>query len=68
MESLNTNIENQTEEQKFSIWELEEMLKSGKTPPGIKEYNDLPPELPQEPSKSNLQKIKKVKLFIKCLF
>jgi hypothetical protein len=45
---------------KISLAELEDMLKEGKTPPGIKEYDDVPPEYEQISSESKISKIKKV--------
>jgi hypothetical protein len=52
--------ENEFETQKYSLAELEEMLKNDIKPPGIKEYNDMPLEEPQAPSDSKIEKPKKV--------
>ena len=48
------------EEKRLTLSEIEEYLQKDITPPGVKEYNDLPPEYKQEPSKSNVNKPKKV--------
>jgi hypothetical protein len=46
---------------KYSIWDLEEMLKSGKEPPGIEQFQDVPdPENKEESTKSQIPRIKKV--------
>ncbi len=45
--------------QTYSFLDIEEFLKSGKIPPGIKEYNDLPAFEPSQPSESKVAKTKK---------
>jgi hypothetical protein len=45
--------------QKYSIWEIEEFLKNNITPPGIETYDDMPPETPLTPSDSLTTKPKK---------
>jgi hypothetical protein len=47
-------------EKKISLSELEEMLKAGKTPPGIEEYDDLPPQYEQKLSENKIERVKKV--------
>ena len=48
---------------KFSLAELEEMLTKDIKPPGILEYDDMPPEHEQTASESKVEKIKKVNYF-----
>ncbi len=48
------------ETQKYSLAELEEMLRNDIKPPGIKEYYDMPSEEQQTPSDSLIEKPKKV--------
>ena len=43
----------------YSIWEIEEFLKNNQLPPGIKNYEDMPPEIPLKASESLIPKIKK---------
>ena len=45
--------------QTYSFLDIEEFLKSGKVPPGIKEYDDLPAIEPSQPSESKVVKAKK---------
>lgn len=58
-----TQQEENKDKKQYSLIDLEEMLKNNIKPPGILEYNDLPPEIPLEPSQSKKEKAKKV--FIK---
>jgi len=58
----NENVE-QGEEKRLTLTEIEYYLENNIIPPGVKEYNDLPPDYKQEPSKSNISKMKKVKYF-----
>jgi hypothetical protein len=52
--------ENECETQKYSLAELEDMLKNDIKPNGIKEYDDMPLEDPQAPSDNKIEKPKKV--------
>jgi len=45
--------------QSYSILDIEEFLKNGKIPPGIKEYDDLPSLESSKPSESHISKCKK---------
>jgi hypothetical protein len=62
MENKNNEIEEEPENttQKYSLAELEDLLTQGKVPPGIKEYNDNPPEHEQVQSESKIERAKKV--------
>jgi len=67
--SSNTNIkiesnnnyseEKHIETRSYSIWEIEEFLKNNQLPPGIKTYEDMPPDMPLKPSESKVKKSKK---------
>lgn len=62
MEKIVINENNETTENKLGLLEIEEMLKHNIKPPGIMEYDDMPPETPLEPSQSTKPKIKKVSM------
>ncbi len=55
--------EQESTENRLGLLDIEEMLKNNITPPGIMEYDDMPPEIPLEPSQSTKAKVKKVNLF-----
>lgn len=64
--NINNFIENnESTENRLGLLEIEEMLKNNIEPPGIMEYDDMPPETPLEPSQSLKPKAKKVKSFLK---
>jgi hypothetical protein len=52
--------ESEYETQKYSLVELEEMLKNDIKPPGIKEYDDMPSLDNQTASENKIEKPKKV--------
>ena len=58
--SINLNKKEENNQQKYGLMELEEMLKNNIIPPGIVEYDDMPPEIALEASESKINKIKKV--------
>lgn len=70
MEKIDTSKQNnnnnqsndESNENKLGLLEIEEMLKNNIKPPGIMEYDDMPPETPLEPSQSTKSKAKKVKI------
>jgi len=62
---INKEIKNDQTENRIGLLEIEEMLKNNIKPPGIMEYDDMPPETPLEPSESVKTKIKKVIKIIK---
>jgi len=70
MESIRTDKNNKEGEnqQKYGLMELEEMLKNIIKPPGIMEYDDMPPEVALEASQSTITKAKKVKKYFNILF
>ena len=63
MENIEIKTENTPEStiHEIGLAELEEMLRNNIKPPGIIEYDDMPPEQPLVPTKSIKSKIKKVK-------
>jgi hypothetical protein len=50
------------ENKKITLAGLEEMLKEGKIPPGIMEYDDMPSENEQKQSENKIDKLKKVRI------
>jgi hypothetical protein len=57
IESNNNNSEDDNiETRSYSIWEIEEFLKNNQLPPGIKTYEDMPPDMPLKPSESKIKK------------
>jgi len=56
----NSTNNNEPTENRLGLLELEEMLKNNIKPPGIMEYDDMPPETPLNPSQSIKPKVKKV--------
>lgn len=44
---------------KYTLEDVEEFLKKGISPPGIKQYNDLPSEEKVQPTECKLEKKKK---------
>ena len=58
-ENKDFEIMNNQSTPKYSLLDLEEFLKNNITPPGIKEYNDLPPIEGIEATQSKLTKVKK---------
>ncbi len=54
------NNENEYETQKYSLAELEDMLRNDIKPPGIKEYDDMPAIQEQTASSNKIEKPKKV--------
>lgn len=67
MENIEINTEKTPESSKHELGlaELEEMLRNNIKPPGIMEYDDMPPEQPLAPTQSIKSKIKKVNKFYK---
>jgi hypothetical protein len=58
--NISKNEQNSTEIlQTYSFLDIEEFLKNGKIPPGIKEYDDLPSLESCKPSESQVIKTKK---------
>lgn len=55
----NKEEENNNPHQRYGLMELEEMLKNNLMPPGIMQFDDLPPEVALEASQSVIQKAKK---------
>jgi hypothetical protein len=60
IEPNNQNLEEENIEiRSYSIWEIEEFLKNNQLPPGIKTYEDMPPEIAIKPSENKITKAKK---------
>jgi len=57
---INNSKDNESFENRLGLLEIEEMLKNNIKPPGIMEYNDMPPETPLEQSLPSKPKVKKV--------
>ena len=61
------NNEIKEETNKISLAELEELLTKDIKPPGILEYDDMPPEYEQTASESKIDRIKKVNYILLAL-
>ncbi len=57
---IKNNNDTDCTENRLGLLEIEEMLKNNIKPPGIMEYDDMPPETPLEASQSVKPKAKKV--------
>ena len=55
------DLNNENGEKRLTLSEIEYYILNNITPPGVKEYNDLPSnDVKEEPSKSIITKVKKV--------